>query len=138
MRPSNELVTQTSSGSVITGTFTTLTGFPASVSSFSSNLWTAGVIRQSFQVSIASGTMWGSFVVQVSNDQAQGTPPAQFSPTNWNSLGTNSCTAIALAGPNSMLIPYFETSYEYTRVQFVSSSLLNSGLYSIRVEQKAL
>lgn len=100
-------------------------------------------IRASFQVSCGSGSLTGVFTVQGSNDVAVGVPPNQFLPTNWNTLGSVTCSIsvgssvwIPFNGPQGT-INYFETCAKYHRVQFVSNNLPN-GWYTIRTEIRAL
>lgn len=134
MRQSNELIF----GSVVTAS-----------ASYSNNCLSECWIRASFQVSVSSGSLNGTFTVQGSNDFPVGTPPIQFSPTNWNNLGSVSCS---MSSGSSLWIPYngpqgtinyFETCARYHRVQFaatVGSGNLAaaSGQLNIRVETRGL
>lgn len=132
MRPSNELIfSQTVTASA----------------TYSNNCLSESWVRASFQAVISSGSLNGTFWLQQSNDLAQGSPPNQFVPTNWNSIGSVSCSAssgTALFIPwNSPqgLVNYFETCARYHRVQFaatVGSGNLAaaSGLLNIRAETR--
>ena len=117
MRPSNELV---ASNVLSSGT------------SYSNVMLSECWIRSSFQMDCGSGTMAGTFTVQASNDIATGTPPNQFSPANWFTVGTNS-VACSMTVAGQVMIPYFETCYQYHRVQFVPATGAQ-GWYNIRVK----
>jgi len=104
-------------------------------------MWAQQWIRASFQMSVSSGSLVGVFTIQGSNDQAVGLPPAQFSPTNWNNIGSGSNYSVvaSISAGSSVLIPYFETCYQYHRVLFTAGNGGNTlGLYNIRAESRAL
>lgn len=134
MRPNNENI----------GSTTTIAS-----ASYSNSCLSDGWVRASFQMSISSGSINGVFTVQGSNDLASGAPPNQFNPTNWNNLGSVSCSAsagfctwIPYNGPQGT-INYFETCARYHRVQFTATVgtanlAAATGVYNIRVENKAL
>ena len=96
-------------------------------------------IRASFQVTCGSGSLTGTFAVQVSNDLPVGTPPNQFSPTNWTTIGSaNLYQVVSSMTVNSVaLIPWFDTCYHWHRVQFVPATGAQ-GWYNIRVETRNL
>ena len=107
-------------------------------SSFSNSLLSEQWIRASFQIDCTVGALNGTFSVQVSNDLAQGVSPNQFTPTYWNTIGTQSVTCSISAG-SSAIIPYFETCYKYHRLQFVAGNSGNTaGSFSARVETRNL
>ncbi len=129
MRPNNELVANNvlSSGTSYSNVCL-------------SEMW----IRASFQVVCGSGTLTGTFTVQGSNDLAVGTPPNQFTPTNWNTVGSGATQSVITCSmsfstttPACAFIPYFETCYHWHRVQFVPATGAQ-GWYSIRVETRNL
>lgn len=129
MRPNNELVA---------------VNVLSSGTSTSNVMWSQCWIRASFQVTCGSGTMTGTFTVQGSNDIAQGVPPNQFTPTNWNTIGSGATQAVitcsftaSVTTPACALIPFFDTCYQYHRVQFVPASGAQ-GWYNIRVETRNL
>lgn len=123
MRSNNELVA---------------TNVLSSGTSYSNVMLSEQWIRSSFQMSCGSGSINGTFTVQVSNDFPVGTPPYQFSPANWNSIGTASVTcSLTGAAGICVIIPYFETCYKWHRVQFVPTTSAQ-GWYNIRVETRNL
>lgn len=109
----------------------------SSGTSYSNVCWSNQWVRASFQITCGSGSLVGTFTVQGSNDIAVGTPGSQFSPTNWNSLGSVASVVSSMAMGSCLMIPSFDTCYQYHRVQFVPANLPN-GWYSIRVESKGL
>jgi hypothetical protein len=129
LRPANELIYVGSSA----------------VSSNSQCLLSDCWIRSSFQIVCLNGSLNGVFTVQGSNDLAQGLPPNQFTPTNWNTLGSVTCSIssgvsswIPFNGPQGT-INYFETCARYHRVIFVAGNSGNTvGSFSIRTESKGL
>ena len=125
MKPVNDLV---------------INAFPSQTSSTSAALWANSILRASFQVSISSGSLTGTFNVQASNDQAIGAPAIQFLPTNWNTI--TSVTVVCsntTQGAGSFYIQYFETSYEYLRLSYTAGNGGNTnGVYSVRMVSKGL
>lgn len=107
----------------------------SSATTFSNICLSEQWVRASFQVVCGSGSLAGTFSVQASNDIAVGVPPNQFSPTNWATLGTQSCVA-SLSAANNVIIPYFETCYQYHRIQFIPLTGAQ-GWYNIRVKTEA-
>lgn len=116
---------------------------------YSNNCLSECWIRASFQAVVSSGSLNGTFWLQQSNDLAQGLPPNQFSPIDWNNIGSVSCSAsagfatyIPWNGPQGT-VNFFETCARYHRVQFVatlgSGNLAAAvGLVNIRAESRAL
>lgn len=88
----------------------------------SSAFWMQDVVRGSFQVTVASGSCNGAFVIQSSNDQAVGKPPTQFEPTNWNTLNSVTVVCSTTAAGQSFLIQPNEFCSEYGRVQFTAAN----------------
>lgn len=99
----------------------------------SSNVWGWDIVRCSYQVSVSSGSMNGTFELQGSNDLAVGLPANQFSPTNWNTLGSASYVVCSSSPTqSSFLIPMQEVCYQYMRVVFTKSAQPTNGVVSIR------
>lgn len=125
MRPSNSLIASN--------------GLSGTASFVSSVVWGWDIVRFSVQVTVSSGSMVGTFQMQGSNDQAQGLPPNQFQPTNWNNIGTSSVVASSSATALSFLIIATESSYEYLRLRYVDGSAGASlGLWNARLKAMAL
>lgn len=109
----------------------------SSGTSFSNVMLSEQWIRTSFQITCGSGSLVGTFTVQGSNDKPVGTPPNQFSPTNWNNIGSSQQVVCSFSVGTCALIPYFDTCYHWHRIQFVAGNLPN-GWFSIRVESRNL
>ncbi len=103
--------------------------------SISSSIYSDCLVRASFQFTISSGSMLGTFQIQGSNDQAVGIPANQFTPTNWSTITSASVTASVSATSKTFMILPIETSYEYMRVQFTDlSSGTANGLVNGRIK----
>lgn len=105
--------------------------YPSQTSSVSIPQWSQKLVRASFQVTVSSGTIAGSFAVQVSNDYAVGLPPNQFTPTNWVTLNSTTVLCSSTATVSTFLLPYAEYSYNYMRLIYTASTA--SGVYSVRM-----
>jgi hypothetical protein len=101
----------------------------------SSAFWTYDVVKASFQFTVASGSLNGTFNVQASNDLAVGAYPNQFQPTNWNTLNSMSVVSSSSAG-TSVLIGQNEFAYEYLRIQFIANNG-GAALGTVNVRMKA-
>lgn len=128
MRPSNSLISNnqtTTSGSFV-----------------SSIVYATNIIRASVQVTLSSGTVVGTFVLQASNDMAND-KAVQFVPTNWNTIGSVTTvvasTTIVTGVNQSLLMPATEMGYNYLRVIYTGATGHPvTGRCSIRIEAKAL
>lgn len=117
----------------------------STISSNSNSLLSEQWIRGSFQVDCTAGSLNGVLTVQGSNDIAIGFNPNQFAPTNWNTLGSVTCSItsassawIPFNGPQGT-INYFETCARYHRVNFVAGNSGNTvGSFSVRAEIRSL
>lgn len=98
-------------------------------------------VRASFQIDCLNGSLNGTFVVQASNDIAVGAPPNQFTPSNWNTIGSGgtatiiasvSATISTSSPSSSVIIPYFETCYQYHRLVYSPGNLGAVGSFSVR------
>lgn len=86
--------------------------------SISSAIYSDCIVRASFQFTISSGSMLGTFQLQGSNDQSVGVPANQFTPTNWSTITSASVTASVSTTAKTFMILPIECAYEYIRVQF--------------------
>lgn len=84
----------------------------------SSAVYAWSIIRASSQVTISSGTVVGTFVMQFSNDLPVAAPPGSFQPANWSNIGSVSTVVSSTTGAQVYGIPMFETSYGYLRFKF--------------------
>lgn len=101
-------------------------------------------VRASFQLSCLSGAVSGTFIVQGSNDIAVGIPSNQFTPTNWNTIGSGgtatiiasiSATISTSSPTTSVIVPAFETCYQYHRIVYTPTNGGNTvGSFSIRAK----
>lgn len=113
------------------------TNGPAQTSSASMAMWTQTMFRATLQVTVSSGTLNGTFALQASNDLATGTPPSQFLPTNWNTVGgsTSLICSTTAAGASSFMLGPIETNFEYIRVNFTTGNTgAANGIYSVRIK----
>lgn len=113
----------------------------AGTASFSTNpVWAMDLIRASFQILVSSGSCVGTFVIQASNDQAVGVPAAQFTPTNWVTVGsTASVVCSTTASSKVFLLPSTEFAYEYLRIRYTDGSGAAAlGVVQIRMKGMAL
>lgn len=111
------------------------TSYTASSSTAELAMWASTVFRASFQVSVSSGSLNGTFTLQGSNDMATGKFPSQFAPTNWNNVGgsTSVICSTTVLGVGSFMFGPVETSYEYLRLNFSAGNANAAlGLYSVR------
>lgn len=105
--------------------FPAITNGVAGTASFtSSSFWLYDCVRLSGQAVVSSGSLLGSFVLQVSNDKATGAFQPQFQPQNWNTIGSSTqllnCSSSALI--KSFMFPYVETCYSYGRIVYNDTS----------------
>lgn len=124
MRPSN------TGYSIVTG-----------ANSVSSALWATDIIRTSVQITIGSGDVVGTFRIQGSNDLASGKYPHLFTPTNWFTVGSAQTIVCSnsTSGSGIFVVPSFETSYEYLRIQFTDGSGAAAvGVVNVRFAAKGL
>lgn len=107
--------------------------FPAQTSSSSCVIWSQKIVRASFQVSVSSGTLSGTFTLQASNDQATGKFPNQFIPTNWSVVGSSTTVIASSTGAAAtFMIPATELSFEYLRLVYTANAA--NGIYSVRMK----
>lgn len=114
--------------------------YPASVSSSSLLQWAEKIVRSSWQVTVSSGSLNGTFTLQVSNDQSSDGQSSQFYPTNWSSLGSVTVVCSTTApGSGIFLIQGVELCYQYMRLNFTAGNGGNTlGLYSVRQKSMGL
>lgn len=113
-----------------------ISSFPSQTSSTSSVVWSQNFVRCSIQVTIGSGTLNGTFVLQGSNDSATGQEPYQFLPSSWSAVGSSSQVVCSATSPGAIfLIPATEVAYEYLRLQYTAgNSGAALGLFSARIK----
>lgn len=81
------------------------------------------IVRCSYQATVGSGSLSGTFKLQASNDLPVGLPPNQFTPTNWNDIASSSVVvASSTASIRSFITPIQEVCYSYYRVVFTDAS----------------
>lgn len=90
--------------------------------SISSAIYSDCIVRASFQFTVGSGSVAGTFQMQGSNDQSIGIPANQFTPTNWSTITSASVVASSTSTARTFMILPIETSYEYMRVTFTDNS----------------
>lgn len=112
-----------------------MNALPAQTSSSSTVQWSQKIVRASFQVSVSSGSLSGTFTLQASNDQAVGQFPGQYIPTNWTTVGTSTTIVASSTGVNSTfyILPV-ECCFEYLRLTYASSGA--NGVYSVRMKSE--
>ena len=116
--------------------------FPSQTSSTSNYVWSASIVRASFQISVSSGSLNGTFTLKGSNDLATDNPSlTQFAPTNWAVVGgsTSVICSNSTAGSGAFLIGETEMAYEYIRLDFTAgNSGAALGTYQIRMKSLSL
>lgn len=121
--------------------FSIITNGTAGTASFtSSSFWMWGTHRLSGQAVVSSGSLVGTFTLQVSNDKAMGAFQGQFQPTNWNTIGSTTqllnCSSSATV--KSFMFPYTEVCYQYGRVVYTDqSSGAAVGLFNFNMNTMA-
>lgn len=100
-----------------------VTGGTVGTASFiSSAVWSYDIIKASFQFTMSSGSLNGTFNIQGSNDLSQGLPPNMFTPTNWNTITSASVVASSTAAGQTFMILPIDCCYEYLRLSFTAGN----------------
>lgn len=106
----------------------------------SSSCFAWDIVRVSAQIVVSSGTCAGTFVLQGSNDKAQGAFPNLFQPSNWNNIGS-ATVVIASTTPTNLvfLMPATEVCYQYLRLRYTDSSAASAvGSFNVNLNAFSL